>query len=246
MKYLIGIDDTDNKESRGTGFRARHMASLIEENDLGKVLGITRHQLFVHPSIAYTSQNSSACLEVESNQAEKLRLFCRQFLLGDSAPGSDAGICFCEIDNIPDEIMDWGNLAKRVVLKMDDALNLAKKFNIYLEGLTGEKIGVIGALAAIGLRKEGNDGRFIWLQGNQLREVNGIQTLQELKEKIGLSVALTKDGFSVADKDHIQLHDWVRPVLQNKQIIIYVDKSEDYENYDWKMASKEYHQSISN
>ncbi|MCF8373598.1 MAG: hypothetical protein K9H64_18400 [Bacteroidales bacterium] len=246
MKYLIGIDDTDNKDSRGTGFRARHMASMIEENSLGKVLGITRHQLFVHPSIAYTSQNSSACIEVESNQAENLRLFCRQFLLDDSAPGSDAGMSFCEEERIPDEIMEWGNKAKCEVLQMEDAFSLSSKYNIYLEGLTGEKIGVIGALAAIGLRKGENDGRFIWLQGNQLRAVNGIQTLQELKEKIGLTAALTQNGVSVADGARIQLHDWVRPVLQNKQILIYVDKAENYENYDWKMASKEYHQSISN
>jgi hypothetical protein len=246
MKYLIGIDDTDNKESRGTGFRARNMASLIEENELGHVLGITRHQLFVHPSIAYTSQNSSACLEVESDRPESLRLFCREFLLNDSAPGSDAGICFSYYDKIPDEIMDWGNRAKRIVLKMEDALNMASKYNIYIEGLTGEKIGVIGALASIGLRKGGNDGRFIWLQGNQIRELNGIQTVQELKEKIGLSAALTREGVSVADKERIHLHDWVRPVLQNNKIIIYVEKSDDYENYDWKLASKEYHQSISN
>lgn len=242
----MGIDDTDNKESRGTGFRARHMASLIEENELGRALGITRHQLFVHPAIAYTSQSSSACLEVESDKAEKLRLFCRTFLLKDSAPGSDTGICFCEWDKIPDKIIDWGNKAKRVVLKMDDALYLASKHSIYLEGLTGEKIGVIGALAAIGLRNEGNDGRFIWLKGNQLREVNGICTVQELKEKIGLSAALTRNGVSVAVQDRIQLHDWVRPVLKNSQIIIYVEKAENNGNDHWKMASKEYHQSISN
>jgi hypothetical protein len=245
MKYLIGIDDTDNKESRGTGFRARNMASLIEKNKLGRVLGITRHQLFVHPEIAYTSQNSSACLEVESDQPEKLRLFCREFLLKDSAPGSDAGICFCEWDCVPAEIIEWGKRAKKVVLKMQDAFDLAAKHTVYLEGLTGEKIGVIGALAAVGLRKEGDDGRFVWLMGNQLREISGICTVQELIDKINLTAVFTREGVAVPEQDRILLHDWVRPVLQKNQIIIYVDKVENNENYSWKMASKEYHKSIS-
>ncbi len=245
MKYLIGIDDTDNKDSRGTGYRARNMASLVEQEKLGLVLGITRHQLFVHDDIAYTSQNSSACLEIESDKPEDLRLFCRQFLLEDSAIGSDAGISFCEFINIPDEIIKWGNRAKCEVLKIEEAYSLSKKYNIYLEGLTGEKIGIIGALAAIGLRKEGNDGRFIWLAGNQLREVKGSYTVNQLKKLILLTGAYTRNQQQIPNHDIIQLHDWVRPVLKNKQIIIYVDKAENNENYNWKMASKEYHKSIS-
>ena len=55
-KYLFGIDDTDNKFSRGTGFRARHLSSLINQELLGDVLSITRHQLYVHSDIPYTSQ----------------------------------------------------------------------------------------------------------------------------------------------------------------------------------------------
>ena len=69
MRCLIGIDDTDNLESRGTGFRARQLGGRLAEAGLGKVRGITRHQLFVHPSIPYTSHNSSACLDVDLDDA---------------------------------------------------------------------------------------------------------------------------------------------------------------------------------
>ena len=44
---LIGIDDTDNLESRGTGYRARMLARHLGEAQLGTVTGITRHQLLV-------------------------------------------------------------------------------------------------------------------------------------------------------------------------------------------------------
>ena len=48
MRILIGIDDTDNKDSRGTGYNSRQLAAAIESNNLGKVHGITRHQyLFI-------------------------------------------------------------------------------------------------------------------------------------------------------------------------------------------------------
>lgn len=66
MKLLIGIDDTDNLESRGTGYRVRQLANWLSEKNLVVPLGITRHQLLVDPRIPYTSHNSSACLVVES------------------------------------------------------------------------------------------------------------------------------------------------------------------------------------
>ncbi|MBU0764054.1 MAG: hypothetical protein KJ607_04380 [Bacteroidetes bacterium] len=160
---LIGIDDTDNKESRGTGFRAREMADLLMNDAIGTVIGISRHQLFVHPEIPYTSQNSSACLEVETSQENNLVAFCRDYLLRTCAEGSDAGLCVARADRVSEPVLLWGYSAKTEVLAMNRAEQIAYSNGIILEGLTGEKIGIIGALAAVGLRKSGNDGRFIWL-----------------------------------------------------------------------------------
>ena len=36
MRYLIGIDDTDNLESRGTGFRARQLSARLDEAGLAR------------------------------------------------------------------------------------------------------------------------------------------------------------------------------------------------------------------
>ena len=41
----IGIDDTDNLETRGTGFRARQLIERLQECRLGEGIGVTRHQL---------------------------------------------------------------------------------------------------------------------------------------------------------------------------------------------------------
>ena len=63
IDLLIGIDDTDNLDTRGTGYRARTLAQGLVDAGLAAVHGITRHQLLVDPRIPYTSHNSSACLQ---------------------------------------------------------------------------------------------------------------------------------------------------------------------------------------
>jgi len=95
MQYYIGIDDTDNLESRGTGYRARQLGTMLEEAGIARLICITRHQLLVHKDIPYTSHNSSACLlmDCEPGKEAELTTFCRDFLLRESAPGSDAGLC---------------------------------------------------------------------------------------------------------------------------------------------------------
>ncbi|WP_041355139.1 hypothetical protein [Nitrosococcus halophilus] len=67
-RYFIGIDDTDNRESRGTGYRARTLGAQLEEKGLAILEGVTRHQLLVSPAIPYTSHNSAACYSYQFNQ----------------------------------------------------------------------------------------------------------------------------------------------------------------------------------
>jgi len=246
MRLLVGIDDTDNKDSRGTGFKSRLLGLLIEESKLGKVNGITRHQLFVHESIAYTSQNSSACLDVDTIQEEKIKFFCAQFLRKEAADGSDAGLCITKWESISGEVQEWGRRAKNEVLNLNEARLLAEKNKIYLEGFTGTLIGQIGALAAIGLRKSGNDGRFIWLHGTrELRDFDaGIYTGEELKLKAGINKVQTENGLLIKDNDRIFCDGWTRPVLLNNCSVLLVEKI-NFVNYEWKTIAKEHIRSIS-
>ena len=81
ITYLIGIDDTDNLESRGTGFLSRSMGEAITVSGLGITGGITRHQLLFDPRVPYTSHNSSACLEVTTSKPDELWEFMMDFLV---------------------------------------------------------------------------------------------------------------------------------------------------------------------
>lgn len=238
MKVLIAIDDTDNLESRGTGFQARQLGKLIETLNIGKIAGITRHQLYVHENIPYTSHNSSACIEAEIFDIDSLKTICRKFLLDVAADGSDAGLCIARYEDIHPDIINWGYRAKKEVLTKSEAHQLAEANTIYLEGLTGDKIGVIGSLAAIGLHFDGNDGRYLWIAGKEMREIQGIFTVNELKNISTINEVLIKESYNfVADSDTIFIEDWLRPILRNNKAVIIVEKS-NTTAYNWKALTK--------
>ncbi len=244
LRILIGIDDTDNKDSRGTGYLARTMGAEINARNLGTLISITRHQLYVHPEIAYTSQNSSACLEIKTNDFKTLQSFCREFLLLRSAEGSDAGLCIVEPSTIPQSVIEWGKSCKDTVRQKIDAENLASANSIYLEGLTGEKIGIIGSLAAVGLRKSGNDGRFIWMDGKNLRELEGTYSVSELIKKTSIDNIETINGQKPLENELIDVGNWVRPVWKDYKKVFYIEEN-NHENIKWKAVAKEYIRTIS-
>jgi hypothetical protein len=236
MRVLIAIDDTDNLESRGTGHRARQLARALDGAAVA-VHGITRHQLLVDPRIPYTSHNSSACLDTEfaPEQWAAALALCRDFLLRDSAPGSDVGLCLAAWDQVDARIVELGQRAKREVLERSEVEALAATASIALEGLTGTGGGIIGALAAVGLRAGGNDGRFLWLPG--LRELDGVFPAAELRARLGLDTIATEEGHLVGPAERVALGDWPRPLLRSGNVTLVVEEA-DHAEYRWIVASK--------
>ena len=128
-QILIGIDDTDNLETHGTGRRARQLGEVLAADGLAEIDGITRHQLLIDPRIPYTSHNSSACLLVRTtdDRLPDLIAAARWFLLRESAPGSDAGLCVADRSQITVTQQDFGQRAKREVLTIDQARDCAQR-----------------------------------------------------------------------------------------------------------------------
>jgi hypothetical protein len=222
VRVLIGIDDTDNLESRGTGHLARQLGARLADEGID-VHAVSRHQLLVDPRIPYTSHNSSACLDVTCgpDRQPMLIALCRDFLLRESAPGSDAGLCVAPGDAADDEVVSFGRKAKEGVLAATDAHAVATARAIHLEGLTGTRIGVIGALAAVALRAGGNDGRCLWLPG--LREARGIASAAAWCARLKLDGIETEDGRTVGSADRIDVGDWPRPLLRRGRVVLLVE-----------------------
>ena len=95
MKLYVSIDDTDNKESFGTGRMARMLSEGMQEQGLIARASITRHQFLIHPDIPYTSHNSSACIEAdgEAGDLESIFKFSAAFLASHHHTGSNPGLC---------------------------------------------------------------------------------------------------------------------------------------------------------
>jgi len=245
MAYIIGIDDTDNKGSRGTGFRSRQLASEMHLAGFGTVLGIMRHQLYIHEDIPFTSQNSSNSILVDCCDPEGLKNFCRNFLIRERLPGCNGGLGIAEENSVSEEIEEWGRRAKREVLNMKDAEDLAQRNDIFCTGICGDHMGVIGALAAIGLRKTGNDGRFIWQPGKQMRDMQGTMTVEELMKGTQIDAVMTKEGKILGPDEMIDLTDWVRTVLINHKTYVLAERNLKRSGSDWKTADKEYIRKLS-
>jgi hypothetical protein len=238
--YLIGIDDTDNLESRGTGYCVRQLAKWLAENELAVPGGITRHQLFVHPDIPYTSHNSSACISIETKNADDVWEGSREFLLREAAIGSDVGLCLAQWETILAEVQSFGGRAKIEVLTLAEAQRIASVAGIQCEGLTGTGGGVIGALAGIGLHRAGNDGRFLWLPG--LRELNGTYLVKEVIAKGHIERVCTLDYDELPSEEIVHVGEWVRPVLLDGKSTLFIEE----QNHEWHIISKEQIKSISN
>ncbi|MDM8533635.1 hypothetical protein QUF55_02925 [Clostridiaceae bacterium HSG29] len=164
MKLYLSIDDTDDIESKGTGEIAEEIAEIIDENKIGKISAVTRHQLYIHDDIPYTSHNSSMCFEIDEVNEKDYDLIislAENHLKKESSKLSDPGLCICDINKIDSKLLiEYGFKAKSEVLTKEYAYALAENQNIFLKEYGGTGDGIIGALAGIGLRLSGNDGRF--------------------------------------------------------------------------------------
>ncbi|MGE0373364.1 MAG: hypothetical protein AB7Q01_16005 [Gammaproteobacteria bacterium] len=249
-RWLVGIDDTDNLESRGTGFRARQLALQLQQTGKARLACVTRHQLLVSPEIPYTSHNSSACLALDFAPADldEVREFCRQYLLRESAPGSDAGLCIAAAAHVSDAITAWGRRAQREVLTIADSHALAERERVYLEGLTGTRQGVIGALSAIGLHRSRDDGRFLWMRG--VRDLSpGTYSVGNLKSRTDIERFETLAGQEVLAEDALVcITEWARPVFRRGHAVLLVEpeipESQSHaqsvvEPSRWRVAAKD-------
>ena len=178
--YLVSFDDTDNLETIGTG---HVLAGFLAELPC-KTSYITRHQLFVDERVPFTSHNSAMCAQVEG-EMELAWLIERaaHFLEASRAEGSDPGLCVAPLDDIAHiaQLVEWGRRAKSEVLFKADAYELAAQCGVHLSEHGGDGQGVVGALAAVGLRLSGNDGR---VRGKARIEA-GCMTVRELLDRTG-------------------------------------------------------------
>ncbi|WP_292517006.1 ABC transporter substrate-binding protein [Methanoculleus sp.] len=224
MTLYLGIDDTDTRESRGTGRLARAIAAELARRYT--VTGVTRHQLFVHPAVPYTSHNSSAVIHIqegENGAAADVFATAKELMLADFIEGSDPGICVAAGRTIDGTLHRFGLAAKTSIVTQEEARRLARNAGILLEGLGGTEDGVIGALAGVGLAASGNDGRFV--QKGTTRDLRGSQTVAAILAS-GVDRVSTRDGKTVSE-GIVTLRKFPKPAFIEGNAVLFVEADGD-------------------
>lgn len=229
VDLLIGIDDTDDLFSPGTGRRVRALLVELAAAGLGKEAGATRHQLLVDDRVPYTSHNSSACLAWRSPggnpHAVRSRIieFVAGFLERVCPPAADPGLAVAIPADLTDirPLVDFGRRAKREVLQRAQARRLGDELGVHVSGHGGTHDGILGALAAVGLQLSGDDGLFITLPG--LGNLPHEATVDELLASVPIDDARDGQHRRPAAGELIELGDWVRPVLLEGRAVLLLD-----------------------
>jgi len=233
--WLIGIDDTDVPGSRGTGRLARMVAAELMARGM-RPCGVTRHQLLVHPDVPYTTHNSAACVAAEGDEPPEDALFswlC-DYVAAHSPDGADPGVCLARAESVGGRVTAFGERAQREVVSADEARALARDGSHLLAGLAGTRRGVIGAIAAVGLRAGGSDGRFIEL--GRIREIEGAVSVSEILAA-GVDRVVAADGSRPGVSDLVETHGWVRPRLSGGRAVLYVGRR-DEDDVGWVVADR--------
>ena len=230
-RIFIGIDDTDTQTSKGTGYLSRELAKQIESNNLGKVVNITRHQLFISDKIKYTNRNNSACIEVLTSQKDSLILFCREMVLSTTHPESQPVIVYADAKSVAQNIIDFGCKAKTSIIKINEAIKLAEESGLVIDVLRSDKNGIIGAIAAIGLRTTGNDGRAIWVNGYEINGLTGTYMVGEVYSRTHVDAIKTIDGYKIPTNASINFENKrIQPVLKDNTITFLVEEINNDQN----------------
>ncbi len=214
--YFVALDDTDYVDTPGTGQLARALAgSLASEH---RILGVTRHQLLVHPDVPYTKNNSANVVILLDDTVEVMRLAeqVTGFVLPRCAFGSDPGLCIAELSEVRD--VEFGRTCQTEVVDVETARSLAVQHNVYLRSLGGEPCGIIGAFAGACLAGSGNDGRFVAI--GRVREITGTVSVDVIIEA-GVSDVRTEDGESVR-QGVVETGDKLRPALRDGKAVLFV------------------------
>jgi hypothetical protein len=207
MNYMVCIDDTDMPGTRGTGWLVEDLCNILAAEKLAATTAISRHQLYVHKDIPYTSHNSAMGFEMtlEPRDYDAAMSLFQTFLKTRTEKGSDPGLCVAQVsDSLDDEsLAAFGKAAKNRVLTKSDAYSLAARTGVHLTEHGGTGQGVVGALAGIGLRLSGNDGRYRgWYH---LGRPGDIVSVGALCEYPFVDALVTSDGHDLPLDTHVMV-----------------------------------------
>ena len=226
-RYVLGLDDTGAPETQGTSKLAREFADLVEQDGFAATLGVTRHRLWDGPKVPATSKNTTLAVEFETERSIfDVEDYAVDFVRARLIEGTNPGVALLSRHSDMPHALAFGRRAQQELLKLADAERYASEANVRLRGLAGTRNGMIGALAAAGLRAGGKDGLYIALRG--IRELSGRHTAGAIRDATALEHIIDEETGEELDMDDmIDTLDWVRPRVADGGPVLYMRRSPD-------------------
>jgi len=232
MNYVVCVDDTDMPGTKGTGWLVQEMCEHLAIAHNAACYPISRHQLFVHEEVPYTSHNSAMCFEMELEEdIDPVIHWAASFLEKRAEKGADPGLCVArQDDRLEDEqLIAFGKCAKGAILTKTEAYALARKTGIHLSEHGGTGDGIIGAVAGVGLRLAGSDGRYRgWFHVGKKDESIGVDKLCSYPF---IDCVCTRSGRKLPPGDTIQIgSDKLKTIRMNYQQVVMVTENKPSPN----------------
>ena len=226
-QFVIGVDDTDDPESGGTGPLVRALAVRVEDEGFGSSLGVTRHRLLESAKIASTGRNSALALTVETERGfDEMEDYAVAFVREFAERGADPGVAVLSRHSDMPHILAFGRRSQQEVMKLPDAELFASEGNVRLRALGAKQRGTIGALAAAGLRAGGGDGHYIALRG--LEDVRGRVTAGQIRTATAIAKVLDEASGEELDRDDgVDAGEGLWPRLVGGEPVLLTVRSED-------------------
>jgi hypothetical protein len=122
--------------------------------------------------------------------------------------------------DVPEAIVQFGRRCQRELVEQRDARELASCHGLHLEGLGGTEDGVVGALAAVGLAADGDDGRVVQI-GNWPDDMAGPQEIAALASR-GVEVRRLA-GNDVVEHGLVDVGKHLRPNYRQGRVVLFVE-----------------------
>jgi len=239
LEIIVGIDDSRQLDGYKAGETASLLARAIEDRGWGKSKIPSRHRLYPNPVIGYKKHNTarSFSADIDEQYLNPFISYACTMIKSNVASGCNAGLAVVVPERMVnhDDLISYAYRVKEEQVSKEECMQLAQCPGIYLFELSGDGRGVIGALAAAGLRLTGNDGQF----RGKLKLGHGdyyVATVKEIIDKTYVPQVKRMDFVRLEDDETVRMGEKVKVVLLDNLYTLMVFPT-DLESPKWQTST---------
>ena len=166
LKLQVGVDDTDRPGVGATWSLANEIGYMLNKQEGVEYLNHTLVQLY--PSTPTRTTNCVATVLTFGVLPDKIKevksILSRRFKV--LSVSDQTGLAYWLGINIPQKLIKFSKRAKRMVVTLAEAKDLAQQLDLDLVPVTGER-GLIGAVAGLGHAEEQDKAVIPFIQGTK-------------------------------------------------------------------------------